>query len=323
MKKILILFGGNSNEYLISCLSAKTILENIDLSIYDVTALGITKNNEWYIFKDDPNMLSNDTWQKGKTEKIDDPIKYLSSFDKIFPIIHGNPLENGNLQGMFNLFNIPYVGSNLASSIISYDKNLTKIICTAKNIPMLPSFTIKNPKEIKKLTIEYPVIIKPAKCGSSIGINIAKNLKELKKHLKEAFMYDDTVLIEKYIKSRELECAVLEGKKLIISPVGEIKSEKAFYDYESKYLKESTLTIPANIPKDLVKQIQELSLKIFNILSLKDLARIDFLYDYNNSTLYFNEVNTMPGFTAISMYPLLFKEKGIPIKELITKLIEH
>lgn len=323
MKKILILFGGNSNECLISCLSAKTILENIDLSIYDVTALGITKNNEWYIFKDDPNMLSNDTWQKGKTEKIDDPIKYLSSFDKIFPIIHGNPLENGNLQGMFNLFNIPYVGSNLASSIISYDKNLTKIICTAKNIPMLPSFTIKNPKEIKKLTIEYPVIIKPAKCGSSIGINIAKNLKELKKHLKEAFMYDDTVLIEKYIKSRELECAVLEGKKLIISPVGEIKSEKAFYDYESKYLKESTLTIPANIPKDLVKQIQELSLKIFNILSLKDLARIDFLYDYNNSTLYFNEVNTMPGFTAISMYPLLFKEKGIPIKELITKLIEH
>lgn len=323
MKKILILFGGNSNEYLISCLSAKTILENIDLSIYDVTALGITKNNEWYIFKDDPNMLSNDTWQKGKTEKIDDPIKYLSSFDKIFPIIHGNPLENGNLQGMFNLFNIPYVGSNLASSIISYDKNLTKIICTAKNIPMLPSFTIKNPKEIKKLTIEYPVIIKPAKCGSSIGINIAKNLKELKKHLKEAFMYDDTVLIEKYIKSRELECAVLEGKKLIISPVGEIKSEKAFYDYESKYLKESTLTIPANIPKDLVKQIQELSLKIFNILSLKDLARIDFLYDYNNSTLYFNEVNTMPGFTAISMYPLLFKEKGISIKELITKLIEH
>lgn len=323
MKKILVLFGGNSHEYLISCKSAKTILENIDLSIYEVTATGITQNNEWYIFKDDLNMLNNNTWLKGTIEKIDNPIKHLLSFDKIFPIIHGNPLENGNLQGMFNLFNIPYIGSDLSSSIISYDKNLTKIICTAKNIPMLPSITIKNPKEIKKLTIEYPVIIKPAKCGSSIGINIAKNLKELKKHLKEAFLYDDTVLIEKYIKSRELECAVIEGKKPIVSPIGEIKSANTFYDYESKYLKESTLTIPANIPKNLAKQIQELSLKIFNILSLKDLARIDFLYDYNNSTLYFNEVNTMPGFTAISMYPLLFKEKGIPIKELITKLIEH
>lgn len=323
MKKILVLFGGNSHEYLISCKSAKTILENIDLSIYEVTATGITQNNEWYIFKDDLNMLNNNTWLKGTIEKIDNPIKHLLSFDKIFPIIHGNPLENGNLQGMFNLFNIPYIGSDLSPSIISYDKNLTKIICTAKNIPMLPSITIKNPKETKKLTIEYPVIIKPAKCGSSIGINIAKNLKELKKHLKEAFLYDDTVLIEKYIKSRELECAVIEGKKPIVSPIGEIKSANTFYDYESKYLKESTLTIPANIPKNLAKQIQELSLKIFNILSLKDLARIDFLYDYNNSTLYFNEVNTMPGFTAISMYPLLFKEKGIPIKELITKLIER
>ena len=133
---------------------------------------------------------------------------------------------------------------------------------------------------------------------------------------------NDKILIEKYIKSRELECAILDGKKRKVSPIGEIKSSNIIYDYEAKYNKESTLTIPANIPKNLSEQIQELSLKIFDILSLKDLARIDFLYDYNHQKLYFNEVNTMPGFTSSSMYPKLLKELKIPLKELITKLIE-
>lgn len=322
MKKILIIFGGNSYEYLISCKSAKTILENIDRKKYDITTVGITTDNHWYIFNDDPNMLTNDTWLNGNISHIDTLIPFLKSFDKVFPIMHGNPLENGNLQGMFNLFNIPYVGSGLLPSIISYDKDITKIICTHNNIPMIPSITILKNQDIKNIPFEYPVIIKPAKCGSSIGINIAKNNKELKEYLKEAFLYDDKILIEKYIKSRELECAILDGKKRKVSPIGEIKSSNIIYDYEAKYNKESTLTIPANIPKNLSEQIQKLSLKIFDILSLKDLARIDFLYDYNHQKLYFNEVNTMPGFTSSSMYPKLLKELKIPLKELITKLIE-
>ena len=322
MKKILILFGGNSYEHYISCLSAKTILENIDNKKYDVTSVGITKDNNWYIFNDKLDLLTKD-WTKGKLTKIDNIIEYLKTFDKIFPIMHGNPIENGNLQGMLNMFNIPYVGTDLLGSIIGYDKVLTKIICNKYNIPQVPYLVITENKPLKSIAIEYPVIIKPAKCGSSIGINIANDLKELNKHLKEAFKYDNKVLIEKFIKSRELECAVLYDKKLKVSPVGEIKSINTFYDYEAKYEKDSTLIIPANLPKDLSKQIQELSLKIFNILELKDLSRIDFLYDYNHDTLYFNEVNTMPGFTSISMYPMLFKEKGISIKELITKLIEN
>ena len=149
------------------------------------------------------------------------------------------------------------------------------------------------------------------------------NKKDLKKCINEAFNYDNKVIIEKYVKARELECAVLKDKKIKISPVGEIKSINTFYDYEAKYEKDSSLLIPAPIEKELQKEIQELSSKIFNILELKDLARIDFLYDYNNDKLYFNEVNTMPGFTNISMYPLLFNEYGINIKELITKLIEN
>ena len=322
MKKILVLFGGNSYEHYISCLSAKTILEHIDRKKYDITTVGITKDNLWYIFNDNLDILTKD-WTKGKLTKIDNIIEFIKQFDKVFPIIHGNPEENGNLQGMLNVFNIKYVGTDLLGSIISYDKDLTKIICEKYNIPQVPYITITESSSLKNINIDYPVIIKPAKCGSSIGINIANNLKELNKCIKEAFKYDNKVIIEKFIKARELECAVLYDKKLKASPVGEIKSVNTFYDYEAKYEKDSDLLIPAPISKELTKQIQELSLKIFKILELKDLSRIDFLYDYNNDILYFNEVNTMPGFTSISMYPLLFNKIGISIKELITKLIEN
>lgn len=260
---------------------------------------------------------------KGNITKIDDVIKYLKSFDKVFPIIHGNPEENGNLQGMLNLFNIPYVGTDLLGSIISYDKALTKTICEKNGIPQVPYLIITESKTLKSIDIDYPVIIKPAKCGSSIGINIANNIKELNKSVKEAFKYDNKVIIEKFVKAREFECAVFGSKKLKSSPVGEIKSINTFYDYDAKYISDSNLLIPAPINSELQKQIQELSIKIFKILELKDLSRIDFLYDYNNDILYFNEVNTMPGFTNISMYPLLFKNIGISIKDLITKLIEN
>ena len=321
MKKILILFGGNSHEHIISCKSAKTILTHIDKSLYNITAVGIDHQNNWYLYLDDINLID-ESWQNRNIEKITNIIEFLKQFDKVFPVIHGNPEENGNIQGMFNLFNIEYVGTDLLGSIISYDKELTKIICNHHKIPQVPYITITENKKIKNIPFPYPVIIKPAKCGSSIGINIANNSKELNKYVNLAFKYDNKVIIEKYIKARELECAILETNKIISSPIGEIRSSNTFYDYEAKYLKDSSLIIPANISKELAKEITELSKKIFNILSLSTLARIDFLYDYNEEKLYFNEVNTMPGFTDISTYPLLFKEVGINIKNLITKIIE-
>lgn len=321
MKKVLILFGGNSHEHAISCKSAKTILIHIDKSLYNITVVGIDHQNNWYLYLDDINLID-ESWKNRKIEKITNIIEFLKQFDKVFPIIHGNPEENGNIQGMFNLFDIEYVGTDLLGSIISYDKELTKIICNHHQIPQVPYITITKNKKIKNIPIPYPVIIKPGKCGSSIGINIANNSKELNKYVNLAFKYDNKVIIEKYIKARELECAIIETNKIIPSPIGEIRSSNTFYDYEAKYLKDSSLIIPANISKELAKEITELSKKIFNILSLSTLARIDFLYDYNEEKLYFNEVNTMPGFTDISMYPLLFKEVGINIKNLITKIIE-
>ena len=321
MKKILILFGGVSAEHDISCLSAKTIIENIDKRKYHITVAGISKKNIWYLFEDNPNILKED-WTKGKVKKITNIIDFLKSFDKVFPIMHGNPVENGNIEGLFNLFDIKYVGTNLAGSIIGYDKELTKLICKNYNIPQVPYIVINDNKPLKSIDIDYPVIIKPAKCGSSIGINIANNIKEVNKYIKIAFEYDNKVIIEKFIKAREFECAILDNKTLKASPVGEIKSANTFYDYEAKYEKDSGLLIPAPIDKQLSNEIRELAKKIFKILDLKDLSRIDFLYDYNHKKLYFNEVNTMPGFTQISMYPLLFKETGISIKQLISILLE-
>ncbi len=322
MKKILVLFGGNSYEHYISCLSARTILSNIDKKKYDVTAVGITKDNEWYIFDDDIDILKDD-WTKANLVKIDNIIEFIKTFDKVFPIMHGNPEENGNIQGLLNLFDIEFVGTDVLGSIIGYDKVVTKMICSKYDIPQVPYMTITENKTLKKIDIDFPVIVKPAKCGSSIGINIANNLKDLNKCIKEAFKYDNKVIIEKFIKARELECAVLYDKKLKVSPVGEIKSANTFYDYEAKYESDSRLLIPAPISKELTSEIQKLALKIFEILSLEDLSRVDFLYDYVNHKLYFNEVNTMPGFTNISMYPLLFKEEGISIKKLISILIEN
>ena len=322
MKKILILFGGNSYEHNISCKSAKTIIENIDRTKFEITSVGIYQNN-WYIFNDNLELLTQNKWLEGNIQKINNIIEFLKTFDKVFPIIHGNNGETGDLSGLFNLFNIPYVSSNILGHAISYDKYLTKIICSHHNIPQTPYITINTNKKIKKINIDFPVIIKPSSCGSSIGINIANNIKELNKYIKEAFKYDNKVIIEKFIKARELECAVLENKnKLIVSPVGEIKSQNKFYDYDSKYILDSNIIIPANLDKEIINQIKELSKKIFKILSLKDLSRIDFLYDYENNKLYFNEVNTIPGFTDISMYPKLFINQGISIKELITTLLK-
>ena len=321
MKKILLLFGGNSFEHNISCKSAKTIIKNIDKSIFTITPVGI-KDNNWYIFNDNIDLLTQNKWFEENITKIDNIIEFIKQFDKVFPIIHGNNGENGDIFGLLNLFNIPYVGSNILGHAISYDKETTKIICNYYNIPQIPYITINKNKKIKKINIDFPVIIKPSSCGSSIGINIANNYKELNKYIKEAFNYDNKVIIEKFIKAKELECSILEHKnKLKISTIGEIKSSNNFYDYESKYILNSNLIIPANINKNIANDIKKYSSIIFKILSLKDYSRIDFLYDYENNKLYFNEVNTIPGFTDISMYPLLFNKDNISIKSLITKLL--
>ena len=305
MKKVLLIYGGNSSEHNVSCLSAKAIINNIDYTKYQLETIKINKENEW--LKED--------------KKVKNIIKYLKKFDVIFPIIHGTNGEDGKLQGMLDLFNINYVGSKYGSSYICMDKERTKQILNQYNIPQIP-YEIYNKNN--KINIPYPLIIKPANGGSSIGISIANNKKELKKSIKNAKKYDNKIIVEQFIECQELECAILEDKNLIISQVGEILSSNKFYDYNAKYENNNSKTIiPANIPNNITKQIKEMSKNIFTILELNSLARIDFFYDNKNNKIYLNEINTIPGFTEISMFPKLIMNNNISYKQLITKLLEN
>lgn len=320
MKNILIIFGGNSYEHEISCLSVNNILKNIDQKKYQITLVGISKDNKWFLITDYNTIDKN--WEQLPKEEIKNIVDFLKKFDIVFPVMHGADGEDGKIQSFFELFNIKYIGSNSSASKNAMDKYLTKLICEKANIPQVPYLCIHKNDKIPK-NLEYPLIIKPANGGSSIGISIAHNQKELLKGIRNAFNFDNNVIVEKFIKCRELECAIVENKKLLVSTVGEIKSCHEFYDYEAKYVKESNIIIPAKLKNKTIKEIQKLSKKIFKVLNLKDFSRIDFLYDEINDIVYFNEVNTIPGFTNISMFPLLFKEQKLDFSKLITKIIEH
>ena len=305
MKRVLLIYGGASPEHEISCKSAQSIIENIDKTKYELECIYITPSNEW----------------TKENKPVTNIIEYLKQFDVVFPIIHGCDGEDGKLQGMLDLFRIKYVGSKWGPSYICMDKGRTKQILKYYNIPQVP-FQIYDKKE--NLIIPFPVIIKPANGGSSIGIKIAHNKKEYKKAISEASKYDKKIIVEKYINAQELECAILEDNNLIISNIGEIITENNFYDYDTKYNKNTAeINTVANIPNEVKKQIKKYAKFIFDKLNLNGLARIDFLYDKDFKKLYLNEINTLPGFTTISMYPKLIMDKGFTYKDLITKLIEN
>ncbi len=318
MKKILILFGGNTYEHNISCQSVNFVINNIDLKLFDYTVVGLDYDNNFYEIKKNTNIDSN--WRQNIKEPIRNIIEYLKQFDKIFPVIHGSLGEDGKLQSLFEMFKINFVGCDSFSSLICFDKLFTKLILEKYSIPQVPYVIYNKNANLNK--IEFPVIVKPCKCGSSIGISIANNKKELTKSLKKALKYDKNIVIEKFLdNNRELECAIIEkNNKLIISDVGEIINTKKWYDFDSKYLSK-TNTIISTIDDSIKKEIKNYSKMIFKILGCKDLCRIDFLYDKSNNKLYFNEINTIPGFTQISMYPKLIMNSKISSKELITILL--
>ena len=319
MKKVLLLFGGKSTEHFVSCKSVKSIIENIDKDLFEFEICGISLDGDFYKFDDDLIYLENGNWMNSNIKKIDNIIEYLKSFDVVFPITHGNYGEDGKLQGMLDLFNIKYVGSKTSSSVISFDKSISKLIFKELNIPQVP-YTIYN-GNIDDINIDYPLIIKPSNGGSSIGINKANNKKELIKYIAEAKKYDSKIIIEKFIKARELECAVLYNNELIISNPGEIKSCNDWYDYNAKYIDNSTTIIPNDIPNDIINKIREYSKKIYDYMDIKNYSRIDFFY--NEDGLFINEINTIPGFTNISMYPKLIENENISYKDLITILINN
>lgn len=325
MKKILLLFGGNSSEHFVSCKSAKSILEHIDYTKYKICSVGISLKNEWYLYQDTTeNILE---WQKHKKQKIESIIPFIKQFDVVFPILHGTNGEDGKIQALLELFHIPYIGCNSKISSIGMDKHYFKILLSHFHIPVVPFLLYDKKKSFKEIenSIPYPLIVKPCNGGSSIGITVANNRKELKKGLKIAEKYDSKIILEPFLKMRELECAVLEDKKgFIISPIGEISSLHTFYDYEAKYIDNSSKAdFATNIPKEINLKIKEIAKSVCKNLEIQGLSRIDFFYLPETQEIYINEINTIPGFTTISMYPKLLTNKKFTYQNLITTLIEN
>ena len=307
MEKITVIYGGKSFEHDISIKSYKSFIENINKK-YELSTIYVDKNGIWH--------------QNNKV--MNNIVDFLKTQDIIFPLIHGNIGEDGKLQGLFETFNIKYVGSNTISSAIGMDKAFCKIILDKYNINQVPYIIINKKTKIKEITskINFPIIIKPANGGSSIGINIENNKIELIKALNNAFKYDKKVVIEKYIKARELEIGIIENNGIICSSIGEIKSQ-GFYDFDSKYIKNTEVIVNPNLKKEIKLKIKDYAREIFKILECSNFARIDFLYDETNEELYFNEINTIPGFTNISMFPKLFINDGYSYKEIIDILIKN
>lgn len=318
MKKVILLFGGQSLEHEVSLESASSILENIDEKKYQVTPIVISKEGTWYFYEGNYNHILD--WKNENLRLVENIIQTLKKADIVFPMIHGGYGEDGRIQSLLELFDIPYVGCNSKTSMICMDKEYMKIIAMKNDIPILP-YQVFSKDTIKSL--DYPVIVKPANGGSSIGIGVANNKKELQERYKEASCCDRKVIIEKYAKVRELEIGFLQDKKKsIFSDIGEILTEGEVYSYDRKYVHSMSTLKEAELPKEIKEKIQNMAKRLATIFQLEGMARIDFFYEEETKMIYFNEINTIPGFTTISMYPKLWETSKISYQKLISKLLE-
>lgn len=331
-----VIFGGNSSEYEVSLRSASAVIENIRKDRYDVIKIGVSRSGEWYKTNASVDKIRNDRW-KNDSEKIIIDINARAFLtdkgerikpDIIFPVMHGENVENGTLQGLFESMGARYIGCKTKASAVCFDKHLSKLVAEKCGIAVskyrvaYKGEAIENViKKIKGLRL--PLFVKPAECGSSCGITKIKDVNNLYKALETAFKYSKKVLIEEAVNGKEIEISVLESNgSLIISDCGELIYKSDFYDYDTKYRSSDVgYNIPANIDTLLSQRIKEYAKKLFRALECSSLSRIDFFVTENE--VIFNEINTMPGFTEISMYPMLLEKMGISFEELIDMLIKN
>ena len=341
-QRVAVIFGGQSSEHEVSCKSAVTVISHIDRTKYEPVLIGITKEGCW-LKVEDTEVIRNDTWRENGKRAILSPdagehgILVLGDtvekiqVDVIFPVLHGMYGEDGTIQGLFELAKIPYVGCGVFASAVSMDKLYTKIIVDHLGIRQAKFVGIHayELEEIDKALdkveemLPYPVFVKPSKAGSSQGVNQAKNREELQAALLEAAKHDTKILVEETIKGREIECAVLGGKNVKASDVGEIKAADTFYTYEAKYNNPDSKTdTHPELPEGALEKVREDAVAIFKAVDGFGLSRVDFFLEHGTNEVIFNEINTLPGFTNISMYPMLWREKGIDTTALVTELIE-
>jgi len=344
--KLGIIYGGRSGEHEVSLMSARSVLSVIDREKFDVIEIGISRQGQWFIGDDLLNELDNENFDKltpaiflpspqnpGIYAKEDDKIALHSPIDVIFPVMHGTYSEDGTLQGLFELADIAYVGAGVLGSAACMDKGLFKDIMIANDIPTLPykifnRHMIENEMETCLTTAEtigdYPLFTKPANLGSSVGISKCNNRSDMMEGLMHAAQYDRRIVIEKGInKAREIEVSILGNEYPSASIPGEVVPKDIFYTYEEKYINDTAeLLIPANISEETITQVQLLALKAYKATDCAGMGRVDFLIDPETGALYLNEINTIPGFTKISMYPKLWEASDLPYPELVEKLID-
>jgi D-alanine-D-alanine ligase len=372
-----ILFGGRSGEHEISLLSAASVFKAIDKDKCEVVPIGITKEGRWVTSGDAERLLAGQPLHEERHLRAGDPEATAQAavlqngeaivvppepqapgssmrpfqadamtrrasdrainVDVIFPVLHGTFGEDGTVQGLLELADLPYVGAGVLGSAAGMDKDIMKSLFRAAGLPIVKHVTVLRsdwddmPKKVQKLVeskLKYPVFVKPANLGSSVGISKAHDRKELRPAIDEAARYDRKIVIEEGVggkknKAREIECAVLGNDNAKASVPGEIVPGAEFYDYAAKYVDEgSQLIIPAKLSKSESKKVQALSVAAFRAVDCSGLARVDFLMDPKTRKIYLNEINTMPGFTSISMYPKLWAASGVPYPELIERLIQ-
>ncbi len=354
-----LLFGGRSGEHEVSLTSAAGVLKALDPARYEVVPIGITREGSWRVGKAAENLLTGDSRHSTSAEKFIPavlvkgkpmmasadpttpqlvPIKSASSLrpspqlDVIFPVLHGTFGEDGTIQGLLDLAGIPYVGAGVLASAAGMDKDVMKRLFRDADLPVVEWVLVlrsqweSEPSLVRQKVeqeIGYPVFVKPANLGSSVGISKVRKASELSAALDLAAEFDRKILVERAVDAREIECAVLGNEHPEASVPGEIVPVNEFYDYEAKYVKEgSKIIIPAKLTHRQAKRIREFSVRAFQAVDCAGMARVDFLLDRQNSKVLVNEINTIPGFTPISMYPKLWEASGVPYAQLLDRLIE-
>ncbi|MEW9675228.1 D-alanine--D-alanine ligase [Lentibacillus sp. L22] len=345
-KKVGIIFGGKSAEHEVSLQSAKNIVDAIDKDKYDVVLLGIDKQGKWHLNDQSSYLLNAENPKLIQLNKSNENVAIvpgedgkqlihatnaanLEQLDVVFPIVHGTLGEDGSLQGMLRIANLPFVGASVLGSSICMDKEIAKRLLEAAGINVAKGFAFKKSKKDKIVyedivaQLGTPMFIKPANQGSSVGVSKVSNKEEFEAGIAAAFQYDHKVIIEEGLVGREVECSVLGNSDPIASLPGEILPRTEFYSYESKYIDETgaELAIPASLSDEMVAKVQQTAIKAFEALQCEGLARVDFFLT-EQGEVYVNEVNTLPGFTRISMYPKLWEVSGISYPELIDRLIQ-
>jgi D-alanine-D-alanine ligase len=340
--RVAVLFGGQSSEHDVSLRSAQTVIDALDPERYEVVPIGITREGQWLTGGDpfaaltatSPLFALGDGSPAPQSEAPAQsavPAVFAGGVDVVFPVLHGPMGEDGTVQGLLELTGMPYVGAGVLGSALSMDKAMAKTVLAQEGLPQAPWRLVsrkeweRNPEAVTEWVGEilgFPCFVKPANMGSSVGVVKAHDPSELPAAMRHACRYDRRILVEKGIDARELEISVLGNDEPIASIVGEIIPSNEFYDYDAKYVDDrSQLLVPAPIDGNTMAEIQELAIAAFRALDVAGMARVDFLMDRKSDQIYLNEVNTIPGFTAISMYPRLWEASGMPLPELVDRLI--